>query len=352
MKSSIFWTIFFLAINNLCCAQTSRPSVSAKIKGMHIFARHDQIDHGLEQLGKANVEHVAFVPYAWQETPHTTEIRHSKKDSLGQWTRRDSAFILQSLEADSFGIKSIMKPHIWMRNAGSDEWRNAIQFDTEAEWETWQSNYRNMILHYAEMAESLKMPLMCLGVELRSTVQQREAFWRSLIADVRQVYSGKLTYGGNWWEEYKEVPFWDALDYIGIQAYFPLTDGQNSSLEKIKAGWQKHKASIEKLAKRYNKPVLFTEVGYLNTTDNTNKPWVWPEAVNAEAVEISDLAQAQAYEAFFQTFWKEDWFAGVIFWQWRINRQDYTPRRRQSRFSFSPQNRPAENVIRDWFVLE
>ena len=44
-----------------------------------------------------------------------------------------------------------------------------------------------------------------------------------MIAGVRQRFDGKLTYGANWGgsdaiEEWTHVPFWDALDYIGIAA--------------------------------------------------------------------------------------------------------------------------------------
>jgi hypothetical protein len=45
-----------------------------------------------------------------------------------------------------------------------------------------------------------------------------------------------LTYAANW-DKYDQVSFWDELDFIGIQAYFPLTDQTNPSAEEIKKGW-------------------------------------------------------------------------------------------------------------------
>ena len=108
------------------------------------------------------------------------------------------------------------------------------------------------------------MEALCIGTELRTAVLNRPDAWRSLIADVREVYGGELTYSANWYREFEEVPFWDALDYIGIQVYFPLADstGSKMSLDAFKAAWAPHVARIEALQQRVGKPVLFTEVGY------------------------------------------------------------------------------------------
>ena len=62
--------------------------------------------------------------------------------------------------------------------------------------------------------------MFSVGTELQIPALQREADWRQLIKDVRAVYSGKLIYSANWYEEYEGIKFWDALDAIGVQAYF------------------------------------------------------------------------------------------------------------------------------------
>jgi hypothetical protein len=56
----------------------------------------------------------------------------------------------------------------------------------------------------------------------------REKEWRRVIAAVRGVTSARLTYAANF-DAYQRVAFWDALDAIGIQAYFPLTDKATSA---------------------------------------------------------------------------------------------------------------------------
>ena len=45
--------------------------------------------------------------------------------------------------------------------------------------------------------------------------------WVQLINKTRTIYKGQLTYAANY-DNYHEVDFWEHLDFIGINAYFPL----------------------------------------------------------------------------------------------------------------------------------
>ena len=98
-------------------------------------------------------------------------------------------------------------------------------------------------MYYAEYAESHQIPILCIGTELELT-SGREKEWRTLIDEIRVVFSGELTYAANF-TEYEKIRFWDALDYIGIQAYFPLTDRVNPGLESLKKGWNKKSRNRE-----------------------------------------------------------------------------------------------------------
>lgn len=328
----------------LLLLQTSKSdnaTIDQKIRGMHIFGRGEKSDEGFDRLVANNVEWVVQVPYAYQRTNDSPNIRHAKKDSIGQWSRRDSSFIRLAKKAKTRELRIVMKPHLWMSNAGADEWRNAINFNNEDDWTTWETNYRNMIMHYAEMATAYDMEILCIGVEMKSTVQAREAFWRALIQDVRKIYKGKITYGANWYEEYKEVPFWDALDYIGVQAYFPVAQADHPSIDDIKKGWQPYLRELKALSDQYEKPILFTEIGYKNTADGATTPWEWPEHLDDPMTEVSDTTQYNAYEGFFEVVWDQKWFAGALFWQWRVTSRNEN----RSKVSFSPENRVAEESL-------
>ena len=105
--------------------------------------------------------------------------------------------------------------------------------------------------------------------------------WTQLIQAVRNVYKGKLTYAANF-DNYKDVAFWDQLDFIGINAYFKLrnpnqTYADTAALKTIlKTGWQKVFAEINTYRdgkKLREKPLLFTELGYIRREGSTIEPW-------------------------------------------------------------------------------
>jgi len=104
--------------------------------------------------------------------------------------------------------------------------------------------------------------------------------WTTLIAEVRQIYHGKLTYAANF-DNYHKTSLWSALDIIGINAYFPLRDDinqkQSYELEAVfTSKWQNILADIHafrKNRKLENKPVLFTELGYTIHKYSSLKPW-------------------------------------------------------------------------------
>jgi len=143
------------------------------------------------------------------------------------------------------------------------------------------------------------------------------------------------------------ITFWDELDYIGIQAYFPLVDKDSPSVKEVKAGWDKYLPALKALSERHGKQILFTEIGYKSSTDAAKEPWLWVENEEEGAFNLSLETQANCYEAFFETVWKEDWFAGVHFWQYNTG---YVGRESMIRnVDFTPQGKPAEKVIAKYF---
>jgi len=236
----------------------------------------------------------------------------------------------------------MLKPHLWM----SSGWRSDIVLDSPEEWDSWFETYRNVLLHYAMMAEATNTDLLCIGTELKTSIKQQANLWRQLIKEIKEIYSGKLTYAANWYDEYEHVSFWDELDYIGIQAYFPLTKHKNPELVEIMHGWQDHKETLEAFSKLHNKPILFTEIGYRSDAATTIKPWEWNSLGNLLTNQRSTQAQQYAYEAMFESLWSEPWFVGCFLWQWDTR----TPKERAlESFDFSPKYKPAQNIMAKWY---
>src|SRR5262249_2955450 len=135
--------------------------------------------------------------------------------------------------------------------------------------------------------------------------------WRALIARVRGVYHGELTYCANWNGEPERIAFWDALDFIGVQAYYPLSPKASPDRSEVAAGWAPVSASLEALSRKTGKRVVFTELGFRSCLYALKEPWKW-EADGDVDMEI----QKAAYEATFATFWSEAWFGGAFVWKW------------------------------------
>ena len=174
-------------------------------------------------------------------------------------------------------------------------------------------------------------------------MQARPQFWRKLIGEIREVYCGKLTYSANW-DSYRSVPFWDLLDYIGISAYFPLVNEMNPSIRKIKSAWKPYVKEIEQVNDFYNKPILFTEYGFLSVDGTTYQNWELEKKINS--LRVNEEAQADALEAMYSVFSKVDFWAGGFLWKWFPNdkgHEGYIDK------DYTPKDKLAENVLKKWF---
>jgi hypothetical protein len=290
-------------------------------KGMNLVAPIEQIDKSTFAELKANhVNAISLIPYAFVNTDKAT-VQYNKEKQW--WGERPEGIIECNQLAKNQGMTVMLKPHLWISH---EFYTGNLDFPTTAKWKKWETAYENYILEFAELAEKEHIALFCFGTELGNAVQKRPEYWQQLIVKIKKVYHGKLTYAANW-DDYDKVPFWKELDYIGIDAYFPLSEEANPSVAELNLAWQKHLGKMEVTSKRFGKKVLFTEFGYRNSAYATQAPWT--EKNN----ERNEDAQANAYEALFQSLSNKTWFDGGFAWKWYAdgyfkedkNRVDYTP---------------------------
>ena len=266
-------------------AQPAPPSNSATVSQSVLASKHRGVSwtagrqvvtlEDFTPLVNNHVNWIVQTPFGWQEDYNTPHLLLTTEGFF--WGESDEGLGVTTDLAQSLGIHTLLKPHIWLTNVSEGKWRTDIEMQSEQEWQQWFDDYRTFILHYARFAQAHNIEALCIGTELQTTAIQREADWRSLIAEIRQVYQGQLTYAANWHEAFESIQFWDALDFIGIQAYFPLAGYDNPTLDDLKAGWQSYIPSIEAVHERYQKPVLFTELGYRSEENGAIAPWEWPD---------------------------------------------------------------------------
>lgn len=328
------------SVENKNVLSQNRFDIDKKHRGMSVFGWGKDNEMAIKELLKNNVEWVAVTPFYFQKNEQTKEMNMPKV--VGVWSRRDSSFIKSIHEIQNKGIHVNLKPHLWMH----DGWRSNINFNTDKEWAVWFESYRKNIIHHAKMAAITNVEMLCIGTELKSSLKQQPEAWLSLIREIKSIYKGKLTYAANWDGAFDQYDFWRELDYIGIQAYFPLTKNKNPDLAAIINGWDKHVKSLEEIAAKHNKAILFTEIGYKSEVSATIKPWEWDSFGSHTFRKKSNKTQQLAFEAMFQTLWHKKWFQGAYIWQW-----DTRSKKEESHqnFDFSPRFKPAENTIAKWY---
>jgi hypothetical protein len=268
----------------------------------------------LETLGPLGVDWVALHPYAW--IGRDGELRFPLAAETGYL---DQAVAL----ARAADIALFWKPHLgyW----GSFGWRGEIQFgDDEAAWRRFFDGYQRFIVDQATFAARHKLPLFSVGVELEATMH-READWRRIIAAVRKVYPGKITYAPNW-DGVERVPFWDALDLIGVQAYFPLSQAEAPSVKQLVAAWQGPMDQLRTLSGRHGgKRVIFTEIGYNRSGRAAREPWDY----SVEDTPASRALRRNLIDASVLVTEGDPLVTGIFWWKWmpgRAGRSNFSMR--------------------------
>jgi hypothetical protein len=283
-------------------------------------------DAMLEYLKTMNVAHVCIIVTWYQDT---LESMTMAPDPQGGRTPRDEALSHAINKAHSLGLKVMLKPHIDIQ---SGEFRGDIPGEEE-----WFRNYGEFILKYAKFAAKFNVELFCVGTELSGTPTKWEPNWRKIIKDVRGVYKGPITYAANW-DEYKYVPFWNDLDFVGIDAYFPLTNKNDPAKEELVQAWKREAKQIEEFLKKkgINKPVIFTEAGYASADGANKRPW----EVTSKTEDQRE--QADCLDALMAVMSNRVWFSGLYVW-------NVFPQEVSSPLGFPIKGKLAEKVLAGWY---
>jgi len=233
--------------------------------------------------------------------------------------------------AQERGLKTLLKPHVWVVGQG---WPGDFDLESEADWQIWESSYRAYVLDCARLADSVNVDALCIGTEYRKSVVKRSEFWKILISEVREIYSGPLTYAANW-DNYENVNFWDQLDFIGIDAYFPLSNKREPNLEELKSGWAKKSKELKAFSEKWNRKIAFTEYGFKSVD------YMYGGEKSESDLKPNMKNQETGYSAFFQTVWKEEWMLGGFLWKWHL----YEGAGGIENTRYTPQDKPAQKII-------
>ncbi len=325
-----FFILLFTLQSFFCASQ------SKKINGISFVSSRVPItETHVQPVVNLNANYAAIMPFAFMRSLQSNAVNYNNRQYYGE-TATGAKQYAQELQKK--GIKIMMKPQVWISGG---KYTGFIEMKTEADWQAFENSYAKFILDYAKVAQDINAELFCIGTELEKFVENRPEFWLNLIRSIKAIYKGKLTYAANW-DEFKRTPFWNTLDFIGIDAYFPISDLKTPSVDACIAGWQKHKTVIKQFSDTYKKPILFTEYGYRSVDYTAREPWRSDRALNV----VNLQAQVNATKAVFESFWNENWFAGGFLWKWYHN---YSSSGGHKNSRFTPQNKPVEALLKEVF---
>lgn len=277
---------------------------------------------------RTKADFIILVPNGIQDTPQSEII-----DFTSEATMTDEELIDFISFAKGLGLRVAIKPTISCRNG---IWHAHISFfeedvPCEPKWSTWFQAYTQFVLHYAKLAEETGCEMFLAGCELVQS-EHREAEWRQIIKEIRNVYHGLVSYNTDKYQEHN-VKWWDALDVISSSGYYPIND------------WERQLDRIEAVVKKFNKPFFFSECGCMSTEGSKFVPNDW-----SLTGKVDLNGQADWYRTMFEACAKRDWVQGfaIVDWAWK----QYQPSKAKEHKSYDIYCKPAEKVVAEFYGLK
>jgi hypothetical protein len=233
----------------------------------------------------------------------------------------------------------------------------------------WFDNYTQFAVHFAQLSQQNHLPYFIIGDQLTNTTEdttrttaksdpngidrgvpgesfpncagRRDCGWRHVIHALRSPtyaaftghqsqtggdYTGKLIYAASWGgasegamsSEFDHITWWDAVDYIGVDAYFPLTQNADVGVPDLVNAWHGKGldllgngdiySKLDKLASTFSRPILFTGAGYASAAGANGDP------LHASPDSPDQNEQLNDMQALFQVFSAAPFWQGVIWY--------------------------------------
>lgn len=282
-------------------------------------------NRALLAAAELGAEWLAITPAWYQPSARAHAIRpHPVR------TPSESSIEATIRKAHAADMQVMLKPHLNLRKG---HYRGDID---PRDVPRWFDAYERFLLFYADVARRTGVRQLAIGTELEG-VSGHTRRWRRLIRRVRERFDGRLTYAANY-DEVMRVRFWDALDLIGVDAYFPLSDETDVTTSDLIEEWRGPVRRLERLHERWDKDVLLTEIGYPSATSALRTPF-------ESRGESDTTIQERAVEAALAVWAERPWVAGMYWWEWTTSPSEVSG----GDTSFALNGKPAADVIEEWY---
>lgn len=280
-------------------------------------------DSALGGIAAVGATHVAIIVTAYQSNQSANRV---KIDSARSPTLE--AVSIAMMKGKALGLRVVLKPHV---DLDDGTWRGRIDPSDPAEW---FETYNQFLSPLASRAESVGAVQFVIGTELAGTLKYG-VLWDETIRSVRSRFSGEIVYAASW-DEASKVSFWQSVDFVGIDFYFPVTVRPNPGRFEILSGWQPWLERLQLLHDQTGRKIILTEIGYPSIDGAGMNPYAYG---GGQAVDLKE--QADLYWAALQATSDLDWVAGMYWWNWNADgsggpsNTDYTPAGKPAQFELS-----------------
>ena len=287
----------------------------------------------LDELVRLGANTISVTPFGriW-----SLQSTHITMDFEAPYEENRLAVQRMVAQAHARGLRVLLIPHLWVETEG---WRGEIDPGSPEGWRAYRAAYRQFVLAWAKDAARLGIDAFSIGVECVSWSGRFGRYWTRLIAEIREIFPGPLTYSANW-DEVEHVLFWDQLDWIGVNAFYPLAHTKGASYPDYATGAERAVASLGEQAETLGMPVVMLEIGYTSRADAAVEPWLWPD--HMKDVAVDEWEQARALSALIGAAVTKPWLLGVLVWRYYANLDDVS---QEAIWGFSPHGKLAEVLL-------
>ena len=281
----------------------------------------------VREMRDVGLHRVALISYAFVD-PATGAVSLESKQGLPSGP---SKVVIQAAmeEAAALGLEVSVRPWVEIDNGdGAGDWWRGHLVVEDKNLATFFDSYRDYVLDLAQIAARGSVARFYIGSELASLTSRRKAlpYWKQLIRDCRQTLADKyclLSYAANF-DEFEDVPFWQELDEIGVDAYFKLSKRSrargpgNPPDNVMRKRWLRALNRLEAFSKANDKSIFICEWGVVPFDTTTSEP------SKESPSEREDRDEAErAYKVVLQSLQKKQpWLKGVDFWHWQVDPQE------------------------------
>jgi hypothetical protein len=286
----------------------------------------------LDYLIELNVNSVAVNVPLFMDNPGTNTVRADKRYTPSP---ERLALFLEEAARSKFRVtvRPVLDERLIMK-VDPKAWRGNI---APPDRSAWFASYSQLLRPYATVAQKFGVAEFVVGVELNSL--QASKHWTTLIADIRKVFRGELSYSVNF-DAFQKGLTTPRVDAVGVDAYFSVPVSDKASVETLTEAWD---AWIGRHASGSPEKLILHEVGIAAQNGAYRRPAHWGDT----DVPLNLVVQKNWYQAICRTV-ENNSLGGVYFWSMRIHANPgHEDPKQGDRLSFV--DRPAQDVIRDCY---